>query len=228
MVFRKRAIRRRPIRKGKKVIRRKTKSGVSGAIVSQMKNLNTTKQKLMSFEKTSRSVINGTTFITGTNNQDTYLGGALPSSMPDWGSITQLFNRYRLDAITYTFTLTNEYETPVDMFSTRMPKMYIRYNYDSNLTSGNVGDKLQELPNVKLFSFTPTKTQFSYTYYPRCIEPVYLSSIATGYRLAPKRFIDVAYGDIPHYGLMWNIDFLADGLQIQYDITWRQTFKYEA
>ena len=229
--MKKKSMRPRKGRKSKRSLRksRKSKSGVKNGGPGQFKTLNYEKNPIVSFTKTAKFNVNGVNQLLGTNASQQFLGGALASTMPDFGVITSLYNRYRMDAVTYTFQWIDfQSTTGVDLGTVRAPKMYIRYNYDSNLTLSTVSSKLQELDNVQVFTFTPEKTSFSYTYYPRCIEPVYLSGISTGYKLGKKQFIDVQYATVPHYGLMFDVDYLALGTGIIYDITWKQSFKYTA
>jgi len=152
---------------------------------------------------------------------------------PDILSIAALYNRYRINKIHLTFRLKdNASDSGVNLSTAIMPTMWIRYNYDSyEITSASssttVFQKLSEVNNVKQITFTPQTTQFVYSITPRTIAPVYLSSIATGYELQPKRFIDIAYNNVPHYGVMWYIDYLAPGLSIEVDFTYDFTVKYQ-
>lgn len=209
---------------------RKSKSSVAnGTGPGQWKTLNVRKNPVVVFEKTAKFNQNGVNVWLGANAQYIFNGGAIASSMPDWTVITSLYNRYKFMAVTYTWTLIDLGTVAgVDLSTARMPKMYIRYNYDSNLTNAQVPGKLQELDNVKTFSFSPEKTVVSYTYFPRTIEPVYLSAIATGYKLAKPQFIDVQYGTVPHYGMIVDVDFIANGLAITFDISYKTAFKYSA
>lgn len=220
----KRSTRRRPANKRRP--KRQAKRG-RNFNVSQAKTVNPQANKPMVFTKTALYIVNGTNVMNGTGLGIAQLGGALPASMPDWGSITNLFNRYKMLKVTYTFNLTTTTQTN-GLDGDRLPKIMIRYNYDSNLTSSGILNKFQELPDTKQLQFTADKTQMTYSYYPRCIEPVYLSGISTGYKLARQQYIDVQYGTVPHYGIMWYVDFLTTGLAITYDITYKVAFKYEA
>ena len=193
--------------------------------VSQMITYNQTRPKPQTFVKTALYVVNGINSYTGLSIPITFLGGALASSMPDFSNITNLYNRYKMLKVTYTFSLSTT-QPGNGLDGDRLPKMLIRYNYDSNLTTAGVLSALQDGVNVKSFQFTADKTQFSYSYYPRCIEPVYLSGISTGYKLARQQYIDCQYATVPHYGLMWYVDALSTGLFLSYDITYHMAFKY--
>jgi len=152
--------------------------------------------------------------------------------VPDIGSIAALYNRYKLNKVTLTFRLKDNASDSGANFTTAiMPTMMMRYNYDSYeitsaSTTATVLQKLQEVNNVKQVTFTPMMTQFQYTIVPRTIAPVYLSAVATGYELQPKRYIDIAYNNVPHYGIMWYADYVAPGLSIEVDFTYNFTCKY--
>lgn len=207
---------------GMKSKRRNTRKGP--VKVSQLNTLNNRKIKPQVFVKTAIAQLSGNV-MTGANAAVTQLGGALASSMPDWTSIINLYNRYKMLKVTYTFHCQPTSSTG-SLFSQDLPKMFVRYNYDSNLGVANIPIKMQEIPNVKQFQFTPDKTTFSYTYFPRCTEPVYLSLVSSGYKLAKQQYIDVQYGTIPHYGIMWYVDNIPLNVSISYDITWETSFKY--
>lgn len=214
---------RQPKRPRRKMARKPRKSAVKA---SQMLTLNRTSNKPIIFKKSALYNVNGTNVMTGASVPISTVAGALASSMPDWGSITSLFNRYKMLKVTYTFTLTTSTASN-GLDGDRLPKMFVRYNYDSNLTGAGVLTRFQECGDGKIFNFTADKTTFQYSYYPRAIEPVYLSGISTGYKLARQQYIDVQYGTVPHYGIMWYVDFLASGLLITYDISYETAFKYE-
>ena len=217
-------MRKRPARRPRRKMARKVRSK-NPAKTTQMTTFNRLTPKPQIFTKTALFVNNGTNSYIGAGLPITFLGGALAASMPDWSAITALYNRYKMRKVTYTFNLTTGSQSN-GLDGDRLPRMFIRYNYDSNLTSANVQLRLQDQPNVKVFQFTADKTSFSYSYYPRAIEPVYLSGISTGYKLAKQQYIDVQYGTVPHYGLMFFVDALSTGLILTYDITWETAFSY--
>jgi len=184
--------------------------------------------KPMRFVKTVRA---GSVF-NGLNTAISAVNAYQAQYMPDIGNIQLLFNRYKINKITLTYRLKDTGNGDALNFNTvMMPTMWIRYNYDSNdfttaTPTATVGSKILELNNVKSFTFTPEKTQFQYVVHPRTISPVYLSSILTGYKLNPKQYIDVAYTNVPHYGIVWYIDQLPTGLQLEVDTTFDVSFQY--
>ena len=227
MAFKKYARRnKRPARKMPKRPRRKT--GARPVVNSQALVYNKMPTKPVRFVK---SFFAGATFV-GVNTAQSSVNAFLCQNMPDIGNIQLLYNRYRINKIHLTYRLKDNGNGDALNFNTvTMPTMWIRYNYDSNdLTSATptatVKNRLQELNNVKSFTFTPEKTQFVYTINPRTISPVYLSSILTGYKLNPKQYIDIAYTNVPHYGVAWYIDQLPSGLMLEVDTTFDVSFQY--
>jgi len=207
--------------------RRKTNRKGKVIAVTQMRTQNAFSPKPQVFMKTQLSEFNpvALTYI-GAGTFISALGGITVGSMPDFLNISALYNRYKMLAVTYNFNV-----QPVGtggLIAFDLPKMTIRYNYDSLLSSTSVMPQVfQGLPNVKTFQFTPDKTQLSYTFYPRCVEPVYLSGLSTGYKLAKQQYIDVGYSNVPHYGIMWYIDSLPTGVKMTLDITYKVAFKYQ-
>lgn len=194
---------------------------------SQLRNTNAVyKPQVQVFTKTLLSETNPSTLIyAGTNSAISLIGGISLVAMPDLTNIIALYNRYKILSCTYTWNLQANSPTQ-NLGQYDLPRISIRYNYDTALASSSIISRMQELPNVKQFQFTPEKTQVSYTWYPRCNEPVYLSGVLTGYKLAKQQYIDVGYTGVPHYGIMWYADRLSTGLSLALDITYKVAFKY--
>lgn len=211
----------------RKMLRKRKSAPKRVAKLGQLINLNTLRPKPQVFKKTALYAQNLTNVMVGAGTSVVQIGGALPSSMPDWSSIIALYNRYKMRKITYTFNLQSTAGATTSLYSYDLPRIFIRYNYDSNLGSGGVLAKLQECPNVKVHQFTPEKTTFSYSYYPHILQPVYLSALSTAYKIAPQQYIDIVYGTVPHYGIMWYVDNLTTSLSLTYDISWETSFKYQ-
>jgi len=206
--------------------RRQIRKRRNPAKFSQLRTQNSTKPKTQVFVKTQLAYNNPVALeYIGAGTSITSIGGATASAMPDFSSISALYNRYKILSITYNWNL--QTTGALSLYNYDLPKILVRYNYDANLTSASVPTKMEQIPNVKQFQFTQDKTQFSYTYYPRANEPVYLSGISTGYKLAKQQFIDVAYSNVPMYGIMWYVDNLGTGLKLSLDITYKVAFKYE-
>lgn len=203
--------------------------------IQQVVNYNTFNNKPIKPQRFIKSLYQAN-LIEGADTTVATVNAFTMANVPDIGAISTLYNRYKMNKIHLTFTLKDNYGgsgSGVDMNTARMPTLWIRYNYDSeNITpSSDYADlieKLQEVPNVKSITFTPNQTKFTYTLIPFTVAPVYLSSVATGYQLQKKRYIDMAYTSVPHYGVMWAVDELPEGLSLVVDVTTDFTVKYQS
>jgi len=219
---------RKPSMRRKKLMRKRTRGKSAKASSKQLITLNRVGPIPQVFKKISLADSSGAVIIGG-GAQYWAIGGVTGANMPDWTNILTLYNRYKIKSVSYTFNVQSTGSASLISFD--LPKLYIRYNYDSNLSAGllgvNILAKMQEVPHVKQFQFTPEHTSFTYKFYPKCIEPVYLSSVSTGYKLARPQYIDTQYGTVPHYGIMYYFDFVASGIKITQDIQYEIAFKYE-
>ena len=217
------AFKKRPIGKrlAKKRIGRKRKGGIR-TNGGQMVVYNHMPTRSQMFVKTTQNFFS----FLGTGVGISGVFAFQSSVIPDWTNLSSIYNRYLIKRIIITFTLqdTNGTSTFAD---NQMPTLQVRYNYDSNLVAPTSG-RLQEVANVKAFTFTPSATKFQYAFYPRTISPVYLSAVASGYELQKPRYIDILYGNVPHYGLMTYIDNLSTGFNLKMDATYELLMRYES
>lgn len=147
------------------------------------------------------------------------------ASMPDISDFVNVFDEYKINKITWTFTL-KLVTTSTTLDDHTMPKLLVRYNYDSNLTSASATfAAMQELNDVLSYQFTPQKTQIKYEFSPKTVTPVYLSLVATGYKTNPATWISTQYTGVPHYGIQIAIDYLAAGLIVEIDQEWDVSFR---
>jgi len=169
----------------------------------------------------------GITTIAGANSSIGQTSYFTLSSMPDYAQISALFNRYRINKIKFVFSLIDNSSADTPNFSNvRLPKIYMRHCYDSNLSSGSVNTALiGQMNNLASFQMTQENTRIEYTVYPRTIGPVYLSGVSNAYSLNKQLFIDSTYNTVPHYGILWYVDYLVSGLNLlvdlEYDVTWQ-------
>lgn len=214
-------------RKAKKSTRRPRRRVANkrpgNASIGQMVVMNKVPDKPMRFVKS----IYGSQSLSGVGSAQIGTVAFTMNMLADFNDIAILFNRYKLNKIITTFTLRSSSGTAGGLSnSTQLPKIFVRYNYDANL-SGIVPQTLQEASNVINHTFTEDSTILRYTCVPRTIAPVYRSAISTGYELQKKSYIDSQYSDVPHYGLMYWIPFLAVGDEILIDYTFDFTVKYQ-
>lgn len=207
--------------KGSKKVAKKSAPKANKIIAGQLHVYNKRPHQLFRTLKTVYSAVT----ITGANLSVGAVRNETVSTVADWSNIATLFNRYKLNKVKYTFTLIDTGAT--NFTNTRMPEISLRYNYDSNLTSGGVAPSLiQQMNNINTFQMTPDRTRIEYTIHPHTIGPVYLSAVSSAYKLNPKLYIDSTYNTVPHYGLLYYIDYLATGFTMQIDIEYDLSLKY--
>jgi len=199
----------------KRNVNRLSGNGTALVTLNQMSN------KPMRFVKTISNQI----IIAGTSNAVSGGGDFTIAALPQFGELAVLFNRYKMNSITFTIRLLDQ-APGVSMAQSQMPTMTYRYNYDSNLAVANIQDKLQNQNNVKQFTFTIDNTKFQYKIVPKTITPVYYNITSSGYKLNNPTYIDCAYSSVPHYGLIYHIDELLTGFTVAIDVTYDFSMKY--
>lgn len=208
----------RPRKSNRKPKRRGNRKSGNGA---QLVTFNQMSNKPMRFIKTIANQI----ILQGTNSAVTGSGDFTVAAIPQFGEISALFNRYKLNSVTLTIRAIDQ-ATGVSFAQSQMPTMSHRFNYDSNLSITEIPDKLQSCSNVNNITFTLDKTKFQYKMIPKTITPVYYNIASSGYKLNPPTYIDVAYSTVPHYGWMYHIDNLLTGFTIAVDVTYDFSMKY--
>lgn len=108
------------------------------------------------------------------------------------------------------------------------PTMWIRYNYDPNLTSSSIGEnQMSRLSNVvvKQFNFGhPSGALLEYTIKPAILRAIQLYN-STAFVPSPqfRQWVDFqnnvgASVDVDHYGIQYFINNLPSGITIEHDI----------
>lgn len=188
--------------------------------------LTTYNNRMTNYIRVSKTNLNVSTYVGTTSGLvvNTILNPLL-NNMPDLNYYTPLFAYYKIRSIKYTFKWfdTDSSATSTSTLSNvYQPKLYICQNHDGNLTNAN---NLVEKKNMVAFTFTPEKTEFSFTIYPVTLSPVYYSSSASGYKKNPQTWIDIDYPSVPHYGALLYIDGIPLGTAIYRTETWNVDFK---
>lgn len=154
-----------------------------------------------------------------------YIYNPTIGAMPDLASYQALFTHFMLNSMSLTFRwLDDGTQAGVDLDSIQQPVLNCCFNDDGNVssvTSASIGEKR----NVVQHTFTPEKSVFTYTFYPKTISPVYYSSIASGYKTNKKEWIDLDYTATPHYGFMSFIDQIPVGTKISISLHYDVSFK---
>lgn len=140
----------------------------------------------------------------------------------EYNALKALYTHYKIKKVVYTFTMNSEGFTGIVANATVIPKLYIRYTYDSDSLAATLAN-FAEMQNVKVFQFGGEGNQARYTWYPRVLQTVYQSSgIVSSNSPARPRWFDIDYGGMQHYGCAFIMPFMPAGatLTLEQEITY--------
>lgn len=203
----------------KKVMRRKPRKQNVGRLgnISTMNNIES-----KSFTVSTTKL--GHVTITGANGSaSAYLVNDI-TDLPNSSTYLSLFDRYKIRRVKATFKWVDSDDVNKPLGDYRTPQLFMRYNYDSNAATGT---QAVDLKNAKRVVLTPEKQMVTYTWIPKTVSPVYLSSVATGYKQNPSTWIDGTYTGVDHYGLSYYIDYLPTNTQIVIDLELTVSFAHK-
>lgn len=146
---------------------------------------------------------------------------ATANPVPDWTYMKTLFSHYRITRMKYVFTLTDYIAGDGKAFSnTRMPELFMRYNYDPNLAIPTTSLAMQELDNVVSVQFSPERTRFEYIVDPKQLAPTMTASgsATVGYRPIKPQWTNVADDTVQHWGLVYWVDYLDASFRLVADV----------
>lgn len=137
--------------------------------------------------------------------------------VPQFAQLSELYRQYKIHSITLRFTLRNVENTD----GNAMPKLYIRYNYDPNLSSGTILEAyMLKLTNTVIKTFQSNSQKgitFTYKIKP-CVMQALQFYNTTDFKPSPKfnqwcDFLDsgTATDEIGHYGVQYFIPDLPTG-----------------
>lgn len=204
---------------GKKGMRRKRRNQNVGRL-GNLTTMNNIESKQFTVSTTSL----GHTTINGSNaSASAYLVNDI-THLPNYSTYLQLFDRYKIHRIKATFKWVDTDDSVKQLADYRTPQIFMRYNYDSNAATGT---QAVDLKNSKRVVLTPEKQMVTYTWIPKTVSPVYLSSVATGYKQNPPTWIDGTYTGVDHYGLSYYIDYLPVQTSIVIDLELTVSFAHK-
>lgn len=208
-------------KKGKKSMRQyKRKSRLIKSQSGQTMKYN---NALTQYHRARKTVLTSTYFSPA--SAISYVYNPTVGAMPDLANYTALFTHFRIESFSVTFRWVDDgTQAGVDLQTVQQPVLNICFNDDGNLstvTSTVIGEKR----NVVQHTFTAEKSVFTYTFYPKTISPIYYSSVASGYKLNKKEWIDCDYSATPHYGIAVYIDQLPVGTRLNVDHHYDVSFK---
>lgn len=142
------------------------------------------------------------------------------ANLPDWASAKILFSHYRMKRVKLVFTLLDAIGGDGSAFNnTRMPKIYLKTNYDPNLPVPTSSQALAESKNLVSFQMTPERTRFEFIVDTKVLRPVAVvtDSANQGYEVTNAPFTNVIDGDIQNWGFVFYLDYLATSFRLTLD-----------
>lgn len=167
------------------------------------------------------NIVGAGSAIVGVNGMDM-------SQVPRYNALITMFRKYRIIALKWRFRLRTIELTD----QAEHPTMYIRYNYDPDLTTTSIGENFMlRQSNMICKQFihnTPEGCNLEYTIRPAVMGD--RKNIAGVYKPSPlfKQWLDftgIVNGEIMHYGLQYFVTNLPTGqtldqdLQVEYECT---------
>lgn len=141
--------------------------------------------------------------------------------LPQWATFASLYDQYRITRIEVQFrpvATTNAIQTTtvnVPMIATA-----IDYTASANPTTFTFVEEYETC------MVTAGTTNFVRAFTPRALTMVYRSAINTGYgTLNPGTWLDTAYGDIPHYGLIYAMSTTNGNFSYEYLVRYDMAFR---
>lgn len=127
-----------------------------------------------------------------------------------------LFDRYRFKSVKVTFQQVGvQMSTPTSL-GFEIPKFCTVVDFDDS-SAYTAFATMSRAATAATHSSTYDIVRH---YLPRATVPVYISGVSTGYQESdPMAWKDLAYPNIPHYGVKWGIDYFQTGsLQPTYNV----------
>lgn len=116
---------------------------------------------------------------------------------------TPLFDQYRINKIVYKMRL--RFDPSAQAPSNAIyPKLYIAADYDDDVTPTSIM-QLLERSNTKMHVMKPNY-EATFVLTPAILNEVYRSATGTSYSPQWKKWLDMSYIDVPHYGVKMCIE----------------------
>lgn len=235
-----------PRNKYKRVIRNRRRRfvGVSTPVGGNLTVMDPTIVKLnrfkpapVTFEKTSPAVFTlgpstaasaWSLIFDPSGTYNTFAGSSTGSlgTMPDWSSLTAIYNLYRVRKIVVTFRAETTGST-VSSLDDDSLGIVERYNYEKSVVTPTAAG-ISQLTEAQSKKFTSQHPQHQYTIYPKACYEVQNSAIlaSQGVSLMPQRWTDVNF-PCQLYGFQWAMTNATNAqTQMYIDITYVVDFKY--
>jgi len=142
-----------------------------------------------------------------------------PVNITDWGSLTAIYDQYRVNWIKLTFTWTNSGGGTCPLF--------IRYNYDPDVTVPTLTG-MSQLANLHEKSFTNVSPKYTYIFKPMelTLKDNFTSALATeGRGVKEHSWTDVTY-PVELFGVQFMTNFaLIAGMNLYFEVEYDISFK---
>lgn len=125
------------------------------------------------------------------------------SDLPGVSDFTAMYDQYRLNAVKLMFypNLTSADANPIGTIET-VPRAFFVIDYDDSTTLGTINTALEH-QNVKIRQM---HKPFSIFLRPKSLTEVYCSAVTTAYAPKKSQVLDMAYTDVPHWGVKILVD----------------------
>lgn len=122
-------------------------------------------------------------------------------SLPGWSAWASVFDRYRIRHVEVSFTPSFNQENVAS--NVQIPMFHTVVDFDD----AAVPSSITALQSFSTYAGVIGNKSIRRVFVPRSSVSQYVSALVTGYAEGdPSQWRDVAYGDIPHYGLKCGFD----------------------
>lgn len=139
--------------------------------------------------------------------------------VPGLSDFTSLFDYYKISGVKLRFTTLLD-PTSQAAGNSFYPKLYTAIDLDDD-TPPTSSDDLRQRANCKIHWLQPNRS-YDIFLRPRYLKNVYISGVSTGYEIGKQTWLDLSNTNIPHYGLKFVIENLANdlGQSVQVEATY--------
>lgn len=143
--------------------------------------------------------------------------------LPKWSSFATIFDRYRIREVEVFFQpQTNQMVTSTGA-AVFVPRLSVCVDFDDATAPGTVAEVQAYGNAITVPGNRPVVRHFI----PRAAGLAYKTAITSAYtELDPHIWKDVAYGDMPHYGLKWALTNTIAAGDMSYYLTVRMTVEF--
>lgn len=148
-----------------------------------------------------------------------------PLAMPDWTSLKNVFDLYRVNWIKIHMFSQNTTASGLSADADPMD-VYMRYNYESQITTPTLAG-ITQVPKVIKKTFTQDRPRYTYMIKPKVESAMYNVGASAGWGrgLVNMKWTDVD-SPVQLYGFKFYVDRQLTGQQLFFEIEYNVSFKY--